>query len=174
MEKTAQLILTLPKSIKFLLYSVLVYASFIIPFSISQHQLVTGTLVNAFLIGSVLLFPGKLIFPIIFMPSLGVLSRGLIFGSLTGFLIYFLPVIWAGNFILVFLFTRSYEKIGYWGSLGLSAITKYLLLYFFANLFFRFQLVPKLFVQTMGIIQLITAVLGGLLVYGLLRSWRGK
>ena len=94
MEKTAQLVLTLPKSIRILLYSALAFGSFAIPFTISQHQLVTGTLVNAVIIGSVLLFPNRLILPIIIFPSLGVLSRGIIFGPLTPFLTYFLPIIW--------------------------------------------------------------------------------
>lgn len=174
MERTAQLVLTLPRSIRILLYSALVFGSFAIPFIISQNQLVTGTLVNAVLIGSVLLFPNRLILPIIIFPSLGVLSRGIIFGPLTPFLVYFIPIIWAGNLALVLFFKICNQKFGFWSSLGLSAVAKYLLLYTFANLFFRFQLVPKLFVQTMGILQLITAISGGVLAYILLKGLRGQ
>ena len=174
MEKTTQLVLTLPKSIRILLYSALAFGSFAIPFTISQHQLVTGTLVNAVIIGSVLLFPNRLILPIIIFPSLGVLSRGIIFGPLTPFLTYFLPIIWAGNLVLVFLFKNMQQKFGFWSSLGISAVAKYLLLYSFTNIFFHLQLVPKLFVQTMGTLQLITAIAGGTIAYFVLKGFRGK
>jgi hypothetical protein len=174
MEITAQLVLSLPKITRIFLYLVLTTSSFVIPFSISQHQLITGTLVNAALIGSVILFPGKLILPLIFFPSLGVLSRGIIFGPLTPFLVYFLPAIWLSNFLLVKVFELSNIRFSYFKSLGISAIAKYLLLYLLANLYFHFSLVPKLFVQTMGIFQLVTALSGGMLVYLLLKGFHGK
>lgn len=174
MEETARIVLSFPRSIRILLYTVLIFGSFVIPFSASQHQIITGSIVNALLIGSAIIFPKKLLLPIIFLPSLAVLSRGIIFGPFTMFLVYFLPVIWLGNFVLVLLFSRTYVKLGHWGALGISASAKYLLLFSFANLFFRFQLVPKIFVQTMGLFQLITAVLGGILVYFVLKGLRGR
>ncbi|MBU0627442.1 hypothetical protein KKG31_04880 [Patescibacteria group bacterium] len=41
------------------------------------------------------------ILPIILLPSLAVLARGLIFGPFTIFLLYMIPAIWLGNFLLV-------------------------------------------------------------------------
>ena len=44
--------------------------------------------------------------PVILAPALGALSRGLLFGPMTIYLIYLLPFIWIGNTILVFTFKQ--------------------------------------------------------------------
>ena len=144
-----------------LIFLGLALLSFVVPFSLGHPQLLVGTIVNAALFLSVVLLPGKLFLPIIILPSLGVLSRGLIFGPFTPFLLYFIPFIWLSNLSLVLVFKKSFPFWGYFLSAFLASFIKLLILFSFANLFFRFNLVPRLFLTAMGFNQLITACLGG-------------
>ena len=145
-------------------------SSFVIPFVLGNSQFVTGLLVNTALFASVALLPKKFFWPIIVLPSLGVLSRGLVFGPLTPFLFYFLPFIWLGNLGLVMVFKKTSSRLGYSLGVLLASLAKFLLLFAFANLMFRFNLVPRLFLTAMGINQLITACLGGFLVLPILQK----
>lgn len=129
--------------------------SFLIPFVLPHQQLVVGVIINCLLFLSAKKISNKYVLPVIFLPSIATLSRGLIFGNLTVFLIYFLPFIWLGNYILIFI----YKKKGF----ILASVCKFLLLYLAANLYFSFHLVPKIFLQSMGLLQLITALMGGIL-----------
>lgn len=163
-EKTLPLVLA-KKTYLFSL-TLVSLSSFLIPFLLGHPQLLVGTLVNAALLFSALYFEKKFIYPIIFFPSLAVLSRGLIFGPLTPFLFLMLPFIWLGNFILVFIFQRLYLfNFNFWFCLLLSSLTKAVFLYSITLLLFNFQLLPKLFLTTMGVIQFITAISGGVLVF---------
>ena len=77
---------------------------FFIPLFLGHPQIVVGIVVNAMLIAASLNLKGYKLLPIIIMPSLGVLSRGMLFGPFTIFLVYMIPFIWIGNGILVFAF----------------------------------------------------------------------
>ena len=70
-----------------LTFTIVSFLAFAVPFSLGHPQLLVGTLVNACLFLSAIFLPKKLIYPLIFFPSLGVLTRGIIFGSLTPFLL---------------------------------------------------------------------------------------
>ena len=135
--------------------------SFAIPFLLGQNQLVTGIVVNAALFVSST-FPGYSFLPIVILPSLAVLGRGLIFGPQTSFLVYFFPFVWLGNLVLIFIFRGVQGRWGNWWGVSIASLSKYLLLFSLANLFFHFNLVPRLFLQTMGFNQLATALLGGI------------
>ena len=148
-----------------LIFLGLALLSFVVPFSLGHPQLLVGTAVNAALFISVILLPEKLFLSIIILPSLGVLSRGLIFGPFTPFLLYFIPFIWLGNLGLILVFKKAFLHFGYSLGVFLASLAKLLILFSFANLFFRFNLVPRLFLTAMGINQLITACLGGLLSF---------
>ena len=56
------------------------FIAFFIPFFIGHPQLLVGTMVNAALILSGVYLKRNFLLPVIFMPSIAVLSRGLIFG----------------------------------------------------------------------------------------------
>lgn len=165
---------TLPLSISLvntrLVFLSLSLLSFVVPFSLGHPQLLVGTMVNAALFASVVLLQGKFFLPMMILPSLGVLSRGLIFGPLTPFLLYFIPFIWLANLGLVLVFKKTFPSFGYLLSALLASFVKLLILFSFANLFFRFNLVPRLFLTTMGLNQLITACLGGLFSYLFLKK----
>ena len=148
---------------EFSAYSLL---GFLAPFFLSFSQLFLGTVVNISLISSSLYLKGKKILPIIILPSLGVLSRGIIFGPLTIFLMYMIPFIWIGNSILVFsvkLFhiklNRSYVLSSVFGSFlkaGFLFIITYVL--------FILGIVPSAFLFLMGAMQLFTAVTASLVL----------
>lgn len=157
-----------------LIFLGLALLSFAVPFSLGSSQFITGPVVNAALFASAIFLPGKLFLPIIVLPSIAVLSRGLIFGPFTRFLIYFLPFIWLSNLTLILVFKKIFPKLGYFLSVFLAAFTKLIILFSFANLYFRFHLVPRLFLQTMGINQLITACLGGLLAFLFLKKLHAR
>jgi hypothetical protein len=156
-----------------LVLPLLTFFSFAIPFFLGHSQIVTGIVVNALLFYSASVNKGKFYWPIILLPSLAVLSRGVIFGPMTIFLLYFLPFIWLGNILMVYLYHRFFNK-GNILSIFFSSIAKFIFLYFIAQIFFNFQIVPKIFLQTMGLNQLLTALAGGLLVLPILKKYHGQ
>jgi len=167
------LVLNLPTSLsnlrRVLVFTTLTVLSFFVPFTIGHPQLLVGIVVNACLFLSVIFLPKKYYLPIIVMPSLGLLARGIVFGSLTPFLIYFLPFIWLGNLVLVLAF----KKLFFTGSVSIivSAAAKFLFLFIVANIYFNFHLVPQLFLQSMGMLQLFTALIGGFVALIILKIY---
>ena len=140
--------------------------AFTIPLLFSSPQLVTGTIINGLLFLATERLSKKEIIPLIVLPSLGAIIHGVLFGPQTVFLYYFLPFIWIGNYILVAVFS-VFNKQPYSIRIGISAVAKYLILQLFAQLYFKNGIVPAVFVSSMGYIQLITALAGGLLTYGI-------
>ncbi len=142
--------------------------SFLLPIFLQHPQLLVGVFVNAFLIRSALTLKGYRVLPVIIMPSLGAVSAGILFGSLTKFLLYFVPMIWLGNALLVYVFKR-YNKKNFFVTLISGSFFKALLLFSYAFILYSLKIVPVVFLQAMGIVQLATALLGGILVYGVLQ-----
>jgi len=175
MTTSKAMVLNLPVSLgnsaRMAAFAVLSVSSFVVPFYLGYPQWLVGTLVNAFLFLSVVFLPKNLFFPLIVLPSLGVLARGVIFGSLTPFLIYFLPFIWLGNLILILSFRKMYN-FNYIFSLIASATAKFLFLTLIANIYFRFSIVPQMFLQTMGILQFLTALAGGIISLIVFKTWK--
>jgi len=141
---------------------------FCIPFFISQPQLLTGAVVNSLLFIASEKLNRKSLYPILVLPSLGAFSHGVLFGPLTVFLFYFLPLIWIGNYLQVSIFSFTKQK-NYLVRVFSSALVKYILLFAAANFYFKFGIVPKLFITSMGVVQFTTACLGGLLAYFVLK-----
>jgi hypothetical protein len=123
---------------------------------LGHPQWLVGTVVNACLFSGAIYLPRKYILPLAIFPSLGVLARGLIFGPFTWFLVYFLPFIWLGNLILIIV-SKKFNLI-------FAAFTKFLFLFLVANIYFSFHIVPKVFLVTMGLNQLATALAGGFII----------
>ena len=154
--------ITLSPAIRTYLLIGLSFLSFAVPFAFSGSQLITGTIVNCFLFLSAFLFPRKYFLPLIVLPSLATITRGIVFGPATPFLFYFLPFIWLANYSLIYVFTKMVKSKITYSHLLLPSLVKWLILFISANIYFKFSLVPRLFLQTMGIYQFITACLGGL------------
>ncbi|PIS09440.1 hypothetical protein COT75_01420 [Candidatus Beckwithbacteria bacterium CG10_big_fil_rev_8_21_14_0_10_34_10] len=158
--------IVLPNDVYHFSLVVIGFVSFVIPFLLAGPQILVGSLVNASLILSVLFLPKNYSKAVLFLPSLGILSRGIVFGPLTSFLIIFLPFIWFSNYILVTLFKRSLEEgKSFFVSLTKGALIKSLFLFTMALSLFGLGLVPKLFLGAMSYFQLLTALLGGSLAY---------
>ena len=154
---------------EFSLYSVLAFS---IPFLLAGPQLFIGTIVNMSLIGSALYLKGRKLLPIMILPSLGVLSRGVIFGPLTFYLVYLLPFIWLGNAILVFSikFFHLKAKRSYFFSAVLGSGFKFAFLFLSALLLYTLGIIPAAFLIAMGILQLITAISAGMILWPINRA----
>jgi hypothetical protein len=143
---------------EFILYAIL---SFSLPFLIGHPQWLIGILVNFFLIRAAIYFKFKYIVPLLFLPSLGVFTAGVIFGMNTNYLLYYLPFIWFSNFIFISSY-RYFIKNKWLASFYSSAIKTGLL--FIITLLFVFVFsFPKVFLVNMGYLQLITAIIGSFL-----------
>lgn len=154
------------ESLEFAIYAGLAFA---IPLLVSQPQLLTGAIVNAFLIMAALHFKGWKSLPLVVLPSIAALFNGMLFGPFTIFLAYMLPFIWAGNFLLVYLFKKihlAYSR-NYWLSLSASVLAKSALIFGTAYILFSLKLVPEAFLTAMGLLQIATGLLGGVLAYAL-------
>ncbi|MFA6017376.1 MAG: hypothetical protein WC744_04795 [Patescibacteria group bacterium] len=147
--------------------NIIISLAFLIPFLISGPQLLTGTLVNCLLILGTKFVDKKNYLIIAALPSVAAVLNGLVFGKFTPFLVYFLPFIWIGNFILIKSIIFLKEKYPLSISIILSIIFKTVILYLTALIYFKFKLVPEIFLTAMGAFQLATGILGGLVFLGI-------
>jgi len=169
MEQEKALSISLPLQISELASS-LVFAStsiltFFLPFTLGHPQWLVGTLVNTCLFSAAIYLPKKYFIPLSVLPSLGVLARGIIFGPLTMFLIYFLPFIWLGNLVLILSFKFLFSKFKFVLSAGFASAIKFLFLFLTADIYFKLSVVPAVFLQTMGQNQFADALAGGLIAF---------
>jgi hypothetical protein len=155
--------ITLPKTKSLILEYSLLISAFLIPTIISGPQILTGTMVNTLLFLFVMQLNSKRILPIIILPSIGAVLNGILFGKFTIFLLYFLPFIWIGNYLLVHTFRSFSKKYSFIASMVVSSVFKCIFLFIVAYIFISIKVVPMLFLQLMGLFQLYTALLGGLL-----------
>src|SRR5574340_1169122 len=151
MDNMAVKILSLSKNLILRINFVFYFFAFLIPFALSGPQILTGTIVNVLLYIAAAKLNKKSWLLISALPSLGAFSHGIIFGPLTFFLFYFLPFIWIGNLILMYIYKQNRNFI-------LASAAKTVFLFVTANIYFYFHVVPKLFVTTMGLLQLETAI----------------
>jgi hypothetical protein len=140
---------------------------FLIPFAFGHPQLLVGILVNAFIIRAASTLPINKALPIVFTPTIGVLARGLLFGPFTVYILLLTPFIWAGNYLLLWAFT---QKRNFPLTLGAASIAKAGLLYGSAFILYTAGLIPAIMLPAMGILQLTTALAGGILAYGELKA----
>ena len=141
--------------------------TFLIPFLISGPQLLTGSLVNFLLILGARYVDKKNHLAMSVLPSIAAVLNGLVFGKFTIFLVYFLPFIWLGNFVLIKSILYFKERSSLPLSLVFSVILKIIILYTVALIFFKFEFVPEIFLTAMGVFQLITGVIGGMIFLGI-------
>lgn len=135
--------------------------SFLIPFFFGHQQLATGIAVNLLLFLSAIKLKRSSQLPVVVLPSIAAFTRGIIFGPQTFFLLYFLPIIWFGNLLLVRIFQLESSVSKTIARLLLSIAAKTSVLYVFAIIYHAFNLVPKPFLTAMGIMQFVTAAVAG-------------
>lgn len=139
--------------------------SFSIPFLLKQPQLLIGSIINFILIFSVSKYNIKKIIPVLFLPSIASLLNGVLFGHFTIYLAYLIPFIVISNLIYVLSF--KYIKIKYL-NVCVAALLKACFLFSCAYILFNTIHIPEIFLTTMGLIQLYTALIGGLFAFTLL------
>ncbi len=156
----------LQENIEFLTYFLI---SFSIPFILGHPQWLVGTIVNTALVLGAMNLKFNKILPVIMVPSIGVLSAGLLFGTYTHFLLYLIPFIWIGNGILVWgmKYLHLKNKNNYAVSLLLSSITKTLFLFLSVFTLVVFKIIPSPMLGAFGLFQLYTALAGGGLAFGI-------
>jgi hypothetical protein len=144
------------------------FICFFTPFILGHNQLFTGIVVNAALVMAAHDVKGMKLFPLAILPSLGVLSRGIVFGPFTAYLVWMLPFIWLGNLVLVYTIRLMHEKskVSVWISMPLGAILKTCFLFTAAFIMYNWGILPVIFLTTMGLFQLFTSLVGGAAALG--------
>ena len=130
--------------------------SFLIPLLIKQPQLLIGSCINFIIVFTSLRYGFKKSIPVLLLPSLVSVGSGLLFGSATIFLIYLAPFIIISNSILS-LFTSWKKNIL---GISLGILLKVGFLYSMTLLLTKIIGLPEVFLASMGIIQLYTALIG--------------
>ncbi len=185
MEKVMNLnTVNLSKKAKILQYIILAMLIFAVPIFIpkvlastalaSYSQYVVGSIVNTALIVAALNVEGyKKISMLITIPSISALASGLVLKTAPIYSVYMIPFIWAGNFAIVYLYKKLYlaDKKNFVLSACVSAVLKTLVIYagFKSLVLMGIISMPKIievFSVSMGINQLITALIGSGLAYG--------
>ena len=147
------------ENVRLLVYSA---AAFLVPFLLEGPQLLVGTIVNAMLVIGAFDVRGNRVLPLIFLPSIAAVSRGLLFGPFTPFLAVMMPVIWIGNAALVFGIRRMASLgVNRVSSVFASACAKAIVLFAAAYALVATGALPAMFLTAMGMTQLATALAGG-------------
>lgn len=150
----------------FLEFMIIATGSFFIPFWLAHPQMLVGIIVNILLVRAALILDYKKILPIIFLPSLGVISRGLVFGGFTPFLFYLLPFIFLGNFILIYFVKKLRHSHILWKTF-FPAFLKSLCIASGAYVFIKLAILPAVLLSAMSLWQFIDAGLALIIVYTL-------
>ena len=152
-------------------FELVVYSAvcFFLPLMIGHPQIVVGIVVNAMLITAALNLKGYKLWPVILLPAIGALSRGALFGPFTIFIVYMIPFIWIGNAILVYTFKimNLEMKKNYVFTLVVGACLKAGFLFLAALILVKTGIIPVIFLTTMGLFQLWTALAGGAVAFGI-------
>lgn len=144
-----------------ILLASLYFLSFVIPLIISKPQLLVGSAINFLIVFSTFRYGLKNTLPILIIPSLVATGNGLLFGSATLFLVYLMPFIMISNSIL----SLSVNKFKNIFGIGLGIILKVSFLYTATLILVEYIGLPKIFLTSMGYIQIYTAMIGGGLAY---------
>ncbi|MFA7298564.1 MAG: hypothetical protein WC010_02860 [Candidatus Absconditabacterales bacterium] len=132
---------------------------FFIPFLLGGPQLLVGSIVNLLLIMMAVRFKNYYaIIPMLMLPSLAVVLRGFVFGPFTIFLVYMMPAIWIGNFILIYTIQHiKTQRL----SILVGGILKTTFLFVIAYILIKLGILPAVFLKLMGLLQLYTTLLAG-------------
>jgi len=147
---------------------------FFLPFVLGHPQILVGIIVNAMLIVGATYLRGHKLLPLIILPTFGVLTAGVIFGTYTHFLLYLIPFIWIGNAIYVYVYkhfnmNQNRLKNNVLG-IGIASILKAGFLFGIAYVLVHFAIIPPVFLTAMGVLQLTTALIGGVVAVGIVKA----
>ena len=143
-------------------YILLLSVGILVPLFLKGPQLLVGILVNFVLAFGVLRYDVKRVLPVAILPSVITLSNNVLFGGATSLLIFLIPIIILSN--LVYISLIKYQKINLFSVL-ISSGSKTLILFLFAFVLVNSFGLPRLFLSSMGYMQLITSAIGGILAF---------
>lgn len=138
----------------------------------NNSQIIVGTVVNTILVISALNLKGwnKTIF-VVTMPSISTIMSGYVFKTASIYMVWMIPAIWLGNFILILSFKyimikkeKSYFLAAIIGIIGKVAIIFGIFMLLKAFNIFPVKMISNL-QKAMSLIQLITATLGSLFAF---------
>lgn len=133
----------------------------------NNSQIIVGTVVNTILVISALNLKGwnKTIF-VVTMPSISTIMSGYVFKTASIYMVWMIPAIWLGNFVLILSFkyimikrNSSYFIAAIIGIIGKVAIIFGIFMLLKAFNIFPVKMISNL-QKAMSLIQLITATLG--------------
>ena len=132
-----------------------------------NSQIIIGSIVNTALIMTAINLNGwAKILGVVTMPSISTILSGYVFGSASTYVVYMIPAIWIGNFILVYLYKLLLldKKLNYFLAGIAGVLLKVAVIFLFFNVLNLFNVFPEKLVSTlqnaMGLTQLITASIG--------------
>lgn len=138
----------------------------------TNSQLIVGSIVNAALVMTAINLKGwAKILGVVTMPSVSTVLSGYIFGTASIYMIYMIPAIWVGNFVLVYAY--KYILLSKQKHYILAAIVGIVLkVIVIAGCFMilkSFGIFPEKLVTTlqkaMSLVQLITATIGSIIAF---------
>ncbi|MCX6824392.1 MAG: hypothetical protein NT085_04680 [candidate division SR1 bacterium] len=137
---------------------------FFIPFFLGGPQLLVGSIVNLLLIFIAVKYRNYYaIIPMLMLPSIATSLRGLIFGPFSIFLVYMIPAIWLGNFLLIYTIQHiKNQRL----SISIGGILKTIFLFAIAYILIKLGILPTIFFKAMGIFQLVTVMIAGVCYVG--------
>ena len=115
---------------------------------------------------------GKTIF-VITMPSISTIMSGYVFKSASVYMVWMIPAIWIGNFLLVmaFKYLMLTKEKPYWLSAIIGIIAKVAVIFGCFMILKLFNVFPEKLVSNlqnaMSIIQLVTATIGCIIAFGI-------
>ena len=138
----------------------------------NNSQIIVGSVVNTLLVVSALNLKGwtKTIF-VVTMPSISTILSGYVFKSASVFMVYMIPAIWLGNFVLIYAFKyiTLAKKKNYFLSALIGITAKVAIIFGFFSILNAFNVFPAKLVtnlqKAMGLTQIITATIGCLIAF---------
>ena len=138
----------------------------------TNSQIIVGSIVNSALIFCAINVKGwKKIIGVVTMPSISTILSGYVFKSASVYMVYMIPAIWIGNFVLIYAYklimlekNKNYFLAGVVG-----IIAKVLVIFGCFEILNLFNIFPDKLVanlqKAMGLTQLITASIGTLIMF---------
>jgi hypothetical protein len=141
-----------------------------------NNQFIAGPVVNCALIVAGINFRGWIkTSAIIFAPSVAALIGGLIIAPLSTAMLYMIPAIWLGNAVIVLAFKYLYahRRVNFVLTAILAVGAKVAIIFAFFSIYVSSGIIsgpPAVIMSTvMGINQLITATIGAVLAFGIIK-----
>lgn len=143
----------------------------------TNSQYVVGAIVNTALIVAAINVKGiKNIIALVTVPSISALTSGLVLNMASIFTVYMIPAIWLGNFAIIYAIKYLYLKLklNYIIAASVGILAKVAIIFAGFNLLTILVTIPEPVVAVlstaMGVNQLITALIGSVIAYGLTKT----